>query len=259
MSALHTTRSGQGPVLLLVHGVGGSGAFWSDVVARMEDACTCVAVDLAGFGHSSPLQGPRTVARWAGSLLPLVDELGPEPVVAVGHSLGGMVVQELALAIPDRVGALALCNTIPGATDRVRQINGMLADVALRDGSAALAALMAPGLFGPEPQEGTGRARQRFLADCAASDPETLAGALRAIMTFDALPRLGQVTVPVLVVAGEHEGNVDDQRAMASALPRASLVVMEGTGHMAPAEAPSAFAGILRHFLKGAEQPGAAR
>lgn len=249
MSDMHLSVSGRGPTLLFVHGLGCSGAFWADVVARFEDAWTCVAVDLQGFGASPPLPDSISIADWASRLQGLLDELAPGPAVVVGHSLGGMVTQELVLAAPEAVRGVALCNTIPRATEHVRQFDQALYDIVHEKGSAVLAETMSGGLFGPVTHEGTDRARARFLEDCAGTDPRSLELGLRAIMAFDAQDRLGGVQAPALVVTGEFEGNMADQEVLAAALPDATLVVMAGTGHMAPAEDPATFAEALHMFL----------
>jgi pimeloyl-ACP methyl ester carboxylesterase len=246
---MHVTLAGRGPTLLFVHGLGCSGAFWADVVPRFEDSWTCVAVDLQGFGASPPLGDSMSIAEWASRLEVLLGELAAGPAVVVGHSLGGMVTQELVLAAPGAVRGVALCNTIPRATEHVRQIDQSLFDIVHQDGSAVLAQMMAPGLFGPVTHEGTARARARFLEDCAGTDPRSLELGLKAIMSFDAQDRLGRVQAPALVVTGEHEGNLADQEVLAAALPDATLVVMAGTGHMAPAEDPATFAEALHMFL----------
>ena len=109
--------------------------------------------------------------------------------------------------------------------------------------------MMSQGLFGPVAHEGTERAKARFLADCAGTDPRSLVLGLRAIMAFDARDRLGGVRVPALVVAGEFEGNLPDQEILHAALPDSTLLAMAGTGHMAPAEDPATFADALTRFL----------
>jgi 3-oxoadipate enol-lactonase len=249
VSDMHVTVSGQGPTMLFVHGLGCSGAFWTDVVARHEDSSTCVAVDLDGFGASPPLPETMSVGDWAGRLEGLLGELACGPVVVVGHSLGGMISQELVLAAPDAVRAVVLCNTIPGATAHVRAIDQGLIDIVQQAGPAELAAAMSQGLFGPVTHEGTDRAKARFLQDCGGTDPRSLVLGLRAIMAFDARDRLGGVGVPALVVTGEFEGNLADQQVLDAALPDSTLVVMAGTGHMAPAEDPATFADALTTFL----------
>lgn len=250
MNGLHHDRRGSGPTLVFVHGVGGSGELWDDVVERLADRYCCVTVDLLGFGRSDPLpEGRWSVADWATSLRGFVEALPAGPVVLLGHSLGGMVVQELLAADPTGVRAAVLCNTIPSATDQVRQINTSLAEMASARGSAGLAGAMAPGLLGPATLESSVTARARTEAIMAASEADSLARALLAICDFDAVDRLPSIGLPVLVVAGEHEGNVQDQARLAGGLPAASLVVIEGAGHMAPMEAPSYFAALVREFL----------
>ncbi len=87
------------------------------------------------------------------------------------------------------------------------------------------------------------------MQDCSSTDAKSLEYGLRGIMAFDALPRLGRVGVPALVLTGEHEGNLPDQEVLAAALPDATLVIMAGTGHMAPAEDPAGFGRALAPFL----------
>jgi 3-oxoadipate enol-lactonase len=249
VSDMHVAVSGRGPTMLFVHGLACSGAFWADVVPRFEGSYSCVAVDLDGFGASPSLPETMSVADWARRLEGLLGELDRGPAVVVGHSLGGMVSQELVLAAPEAVRAVVLCNTIPRATEQVRQIDQGLVDIVQQAGPAELATTMARGLFGPVAHEGTERAKAQFLRDCGGTDPRSIVLGLRAIMAFDALDRLGGVGVPALVVAGEFEGNVPDQEVLDVALPDSSLVVMAGSGHMAPAEDPATFAAALTTFL----------
>ncbi len=259
MSGLHHEASGAGPTIVLVHGVGGSVDLWADVTRHLAPRHRCVAVDLVGFGRSPDLpEGPWTVADWGRSVRSFLDDLGAGPVVLVGHSLGGMVVQELLLADASGVRAAVLCNTIPGATEQVVTVNEALAEMATSQGSAAWAEAMAPGLVGPGPLEATQRARELTRTAMAGSPASSLARSLRAICAFDASERLGRLALPVLVVAGEHEGNLEDQRRLADALPHGRLVVMAGAGHMAPMEAPTQFATIVEEFLLRSSQEDAA-
>ncbi len=231
------------PTLLLVHGIGSTRAFWDPIVPLLA-AYECVAVDVPGFGSAPALDPPATVAAYAAAL----DEPARGPVVVVGHSLGGMIAQELALRAPDRVRGLVLCNTIPGVTDGAREFNPALATLAETDGSAAVAEALLPAMLAPKPLEGTERARERFLADMTAADPAALAAAFRAVVTFEARDRLPSLDVPALVIAGQHEGNDGDQQELADLLGARS-VFLPGTSHLAPAEAPTAFAAEVTPFL----------
>jgi pimeloyl-ACP methyl ester carboxylesterase len=234
------------PVLLLVHGIGSTRAFWDPVLPLLPEY-TCVAVDVPGFGAAAALGERMTVPGLAVALDD--DRLGP--VVIVGHSLGGMIAQELALRAPDRVRGLVLCNTIPGVTQGAREFNPVLAGLAETAGPTAVAEALLPAMLGLRPLENTERARERFLADMRASDPASLAAAFRAVVTFDArnrLPSLRDAGMPALVIAGQHEGNGDDQQELADLLG-ARCEFLPGTSHLAPVEAPTAFAAEVVPFL----------
>jgi pimeloyl-ACP methyl ester carboxylesterase len=230
------------PTLLLVHGIGSTHAFW-DPITPLLPSWKCVTVDVPGFGAARPIDPPVTVARLAAAL-----DDSPDPVVVIGHSLGGMIAQELALRAPDRVHGLVLCNTIPGVTDGAREFNPVLADLAESAGPAAVADALLPAMLGPKPLENTDAARERFLADMRAADPASLAAAFRAVVTFDARDRLPTLDVPALVIAGQHEGNDADQQELADLLG-GRCVFLPGTSHLAPAEAPTAFAAEVLPFL----------
>jgi 3-oxoadipate enol-lactonase len=234
-------------VLLLVHGIGSTRAFWDPIVPLLDGrGYECVAVDVPGFGGAPPIDDPVTVARLAAAL----DDPDRGPVVIIGHSLGGMIAQELALLAPDRVEGLVLCNTIPGVTEGAREFNPVLATLAETEGSAAVADALLPAMLGPKPLENTDRARERFLADMTSSDPESLAAAFRAVVTFDARERLPQLDLPTLVIAGQHEGNDADQQELADLLG-GRCVFLPGTSHLAPVESPTAFAAAVVPFLGG--------
>jgi pimeloyl-ACP methyl ester carboxylesterase len=95
------------PTLLLIHGIGATRAFWDPIVPLLK-GFDCVAVDVPGFGDAPALaqaiDEPVTVARLAAAL----DDEARGPVVVIGHSLGGMIAQELALHAGDRVRGLVL-------------------------------------------------------------------------------------------------------------------------------------------------------
>ena len=131
------------PVLLLVHGIGSTRAFWDPIVPLLT-GYECLAVDVPGFGDAPALEDEMTVPGLAVALhARLVDEELDE-VVVIGHSLGGMIAQELALLSPARVRGLVLCNTIPGVTEGAREFNPVLAALAETEGSAAVADALLP-------------------------------------------------------------------------------------------------------------------
>ena len=121
------------------------------------------------------------------------DSLGP--VVVIGHSLGGMIAQELALLAPDRVRGLVLCNTIPGVTEGRACVQPRARHLAETERFEAVAEALLPAMFGPKPSRTPTACAKRYLADMRASDPASLAAAFRAVVTFDARDRLPELDV----------------------------------------------------------------
>src|SRR5436190_22618051 len=100
-------RSGSGPPLLLIHGLGGVGRYWDALVPRLTDDYDVIVVDLPGFGRSVPLPGPVVTCRdLAVAVAGLLDALELADAHVVGHSLGGGVAFEL--------GAIGRARTIVG-------------------------------------------------------------------------------------------------------------------------------------------------
>ena len=107
-SALYCEVHGSGTPLLLVHGIGASGAVFQPLLHRLAARYQVIVPDLRGHGHSRRLPGPDSVARLAADIENLLDMLGRSSCVLIGHATGGAVAQQVAHDYPDRVRGLAL-------------------------------------------------------------------------------------------------------------------------------------------------------
>jgi pimeloyl-ACP methyl ester carboxylesterase len=125
------------PVALAVHGITSNSHAWLPVARALGDRASLAAVDLRGRGRSAELPGPYGAAAYVRDLLAVLDRLGLEQTVAVGHSLGAYIVARLAADHPERVRAAVLVDgglTIPDALDVDPQtfIEGFLGPVLAR-------------------------------------------------------------------------------------------------------------------------------
>lgn len=249
MTLAHDVR-GEGPALLLVHGMALDRRMWEPNMGALAQRHRVVRCDLRGFGATPPPDRPYSHAEDLHSLL---GELGIERAAVAGLSLGGGVALELAIAHPQSVPALVLVDTdLPGVP---------LGDAALK---TAIATAVGHARAGD-----LAAAREAWLATSlfAASPPDVLA-ALRAITsdyTFwhwrNDNPRValdppaglrgGEVTAPTLVLRGEHDiaDAVDNCERIARDIPWAASVVLAGAGHMSNMDAPEAFDAALLGFL----------
>lgn len=167
------------------------------------------------------------------------------PATVVGHSMGGMVAQQLYAADPELVQGLVLCATTGGVTPGYAHSACAMRDLIEAKGTKALAAMMAPGLFGDAYRDAHPERLAAFAETVAASDARSLIRMLEAVAVFDLLDRLPAIAVPTVVVVGEHDPFRDDCDQLAATIPGATLTVIDGIGHMTPMEAPEAVVDVI--------------
>ena len=250
-----------GRPLLLVHGFTGTGNDFVDHIdALAGDGWHVVAPTQRGH-HGSVVpddEAAYSLDAYASDLLALADGLGWERFALLGHSMGGMVAQVLALEAPQRLDALILMDTGHGPVAVDPELVAMGVGIARDGGMGALADAMAAA--GPGPLETPAAARVREeRADLAPVWDAQLRGcapAMYAAMATqmssqeDRLDALRSLDVPTLVVVGEQDGPfLGPSKRMADAIPGARLEVLADAGHSPQLEAPAAWAEVVRGFL----------
>jgi 3-oxoadipate enol-lactonase len=247
------TALGGGPTILMLHGIGGGHLAFAPQVETLATAgYRAVAWDMPGYGHSAPIE-PYTFKGLAQSCVQLIEALKCERVVLLGHNIGGMVAQEVVARRPDLVSRLILCGTSPafGDADDEGQRQFVAERTASLDAGRSMAELaqqLVPEMVGP----GSLPEGVRLATHCMGLVPAaTFRRALECIVTFDRRKDLGNIHVPTLVLAGEHDRNAPPamMRRMAEAIPRSDYHEMKGIGHLQNLEAPDAFDAVVLNFL----------
>lgn len=242
------------PVVLL-HGIGGGArGFAPEISALSAQGHHAVAWDQPGYGNS-PLPPAEDWATVVDAFIAFLDEQGLDRVALVGHSMGGMLAQEVVARHPTRIGLLVLAGTSPafgGDSEAWRQkfLAERLAPLDAGQGMAALAPALVAGMIGDTPDpDGVARA-----IGCMAAVPEaTYRAALLLLTRFDRRADLARIAVPTLVLAGEKDRNAAPavMRRMAQAIPDAAYVELAGCGHLMSFDQPAAFLAALVDFLNG--------
>ena len=241
------------PPVLLLHGIGGGRAGWGDIGPTLAAAGhTVVALDFPGYGGSASID-PFDLAGLADAVLRSIDHLGASSAILVGHSMGGMVAQELTARAPERVAGLVLASTSPafGKSDGDWQRAFVAARFAPLDAGlrmAGLAAQLVPTMLGPDTPPERAAAAQALMAGVPES---TYRAAVLALLPFDRRAALPSIGVPTLVITGEHDGTAPPEvaRRMAERIPGARLVIVPGAGHLLPIENPAALAEAVVFLL----------
>lgn len=248
---IHFEVHGAGPPVMLVHGYPLSGALWDDVVPHLASEYRVIVPDLRGHGRSEPTERV-TMEEMADDLLAVLDAADEErPVVLVGMSMGGYVALAFCRRHPERVRGLALVDSRASADgpEAAEKRRATAAQVLEAGTAEDVAEEMAGKLFADGADPGL---RARWRESMAATSPTGVAAALRAMADRpDSTAFLRRSDLPLLVTVGSEDGITppDEARKLAANVG-ATLEVIDGAGHAAPAERPREVAEALRRFLE---------
>ncbi len=239
--------------LVFLHGIGGAARAWRGQLDAFGDRYHAIAWDMPGYGGSAPLQNV-SIAALAGALKDFLHQIGAAKPILVGHSIGGMIVQQLLVHDPIIAEYVVLAQTSPafGRPDGDWQKEFLDARLGPLDRGETMASL-APKVVADLVGDDADPAGIELACACMASVP---AASYRAAMTsmlgFDLRKSLGQICVPTLVIAGTKDKNAPAPmvKKMASFIPNATYVELEGVGHLVALEQPNEFNAVLGDFLR---------
>ena len=239
--------------LVFLHGIGGAARAWRGQLGAFGDRYRAIAWDMPGYGGSAPLAAV-SIATLAGALQDFLGQIGATRPILVGHSIGGMVVQEWLVKYPTIAAAVVLAQTSPafGKADGDWQksfIDARLGPLDRGETMVSLAPALVSELVGDNPDT----SGMELGRDCMAGVPEaSYRACMLALLGFDRRHALQEIKVPTLVLSGSKDKNAPApmMAKMAGFIPSASYVELEGIGHLANLERPDAFNSTLDQFLK---------
>lgn len=249
MAQLLYQRQGTGRPLVLVHGFLGGSAMWAGQVRAFAAGADVICPDLAGFGDSAGLEAPDTIAGHAKQVLGLLDQLGIADFALLGHSMGGMIVQEMARRTPDRISDLILYGTGPQGVlpGRFETIAESRARFLHEDLGASVERIAATWFL-----DGTKAAGFALCRDLARQVrlPTALAS-LSAWETWDGRAALRDIRAQTLVLWGSHDRSYgwSQPEALWHGIADADLAVVPGAAHNVHMEKPGIFNALLGDFL----------
>jgi len=267
--AVSYAEVGRGPVLLLIHGMGGSYQNWEAVIEPLGRRHTVVAPDLPGHGASAAGAGDYSLGALAAGLRDLLLALGHDRATLVGHSLGGGIAMQLAYQFPELTERLVLVSSgglgpevslilraaaLPGAELLV----SATARTASKAGATLGRGLAAVGL---RPTADVAEVARGYAS---LADPDRRAAflaTLRSVISargqrVDASDRLYLAAgVPVLIVWGARDPIIPVRHGERAheAIAGSRLEIFEGIGHLPQLEAPTRFVTVLERFLEETE------
>jgi 3-oxoadipate enol-lactonase len=246
-------RSGTGPALLMIMGMGGTSLSWGEpFLEDLRQDFELIVYDHRGVGASSRLDGPTTICELSEDAAGLLTALEIDSAHVLGISMGGMVAQELTLAHPARIRTLTLGCTYcggPGSMPTDYEVLRPVMDArASGDRERALRASWEINVspdFSADPD-----AWARFVAIAmrrSVAVPVIFEQA-RAIAAHDTSGRLGEIDTPTLVIHGTADQMlaVANGHMVAELIPASQLEIFDGVGHLFFVERPERSAELLR-------------
>jgi 3-oxoadipate enol-lactonase len=240
------------PPLVFLHGIGGAARGWRNQLEFFGDRYRAIAWDMPGYGGSAPLPDV-SIPSLAAALADFLRATGAVRPVIVGHSIGGMIVQQLLVNEPRIASAVVLAQTSPAfgrpEGDWQKQfIEARLGPLDRGASMASLAPTLVADLVGNDPDpEGTELARSCM----AAVREESYRASMMSMLGFNLRGALKQISVPALLLSGSRDKNAPApmMAKMATYVPGATYVELEGVGHLVNLERPGEFNAVLSDFL----------
>ncbi|HEX5705767.1 MAG TPA: alpha/beta fold hydrolase [Pyrinomonadaceae bacterium] len=242
-------------VVLLLHGFLFSRAMWRGQIEALRAEHRVVALDLRGHGRTTVVaEGAATMEEMARDAASLLDELGVERATVCGLSMGGYVALAFYRLFRERTRALVLADTRAEAdTEEGLRAREEMRRVALDSGLREIADTLTPKMLAPATLAGRPEqvafVREMILGTSRVGAAAALRGMAARRNQTDLLP---EIEVPALVIVGSEDSITPPSmsEAMARAIPRATLEVIEGAGHASNIERPEEFNRALAEFLK---------
>jgi pimeloyl-ACP methyl ester carboxylesterase len=224
--------AGNGPPVILVHGLAGSSRWWARNITHLAQSFQVYAIDLIGFGESRGRR-PFNLDEAADHVANWMDSLGITRASLIGHSMGGFIVANLAADFPGHVERLTLVGAAAVPLNRRFPWQTLGPVRGLFDMSFTSFSLL--------------------LTDAYRAGPATIWKAARDLGTADITDKLSSIQAPTLVIWGEHDPIIPLRagKRITGILPNAELVVIRDAGHNVMWDRPEAFNQAVMDFLTG--------
>jgi pimeloyl-ACP methyl ester carboxylesterase len=246
---LNYRRAGKGPSLVLLHGFMGGSGYWQHQLDHWSNAFDVIAPDLPGFAGSATEPPCRSIQAMAQCVLDALDEIGVGDFLLLGHSMGGMVAQEIAAHAGSRTRKLVLYGTgstgvLPGRFETIETSIARLHDEGVDATGKRIAATW---FVAGEQAQAYSLCRQAGRG----TTTQAAAAALTALQSWDGRRQLADLQMAVLVISGDGDRSCSPARAyeLWSSIAQCSLCIIPRSGHATHLEAPEQFDLAVRGFL----------
>ena len=241
-------RKGKGKPLILVHGAGGTSAYWFNQLSELSKKLAVVAIDLPGHGKSAPMERKPTIELYAEHVATFVNRVKPGKVVLLGHSMGGLVAQQVALNHPEILEKLIIVDSSAKFAVQHDYVKSMRGEA---DFNPIEFASM---FFSPKTLRNTNIVTllEQMTGGMATSfDPKVLADDFELTGKADLRNRLNEIAISTLIVHGADDiVPLQSARFLHENIKGSILEIIPDAGHVVMIEKPNEFNEIILRFVE---------
>lgn len=247
------TISGEGPVIVLLHGFLEDHSIWSSFAKKLAVNNKVIAIDLPGFGKSSVFNNTHTMALMANAIYYILIEENIEKCVMIGHSMGGYVTLEFANLYPDKLTGLVLFHSHGSADDEEGKTNRDRTIKIVKNDRLGFVNLFIPLLFA---EKNIDKYEQEIIGlqkKALKSSPEGVIAALAGMRDRnDQLELLKEIEIPVFFIIGKQDSRIPIDKILPQLQlpPNCEALILDGVGHMGFIEAEDLTFSAVEHFVE---------
>ena len=251
---IYVAEAGDGPLVILLHGIGGNSENWIGQLRALSGRFKAVAWDMRGYGASEDYFGPLLIEDLCEDLSAILDYYGVVSAHVIGLSMGGMIAQEFYRRSPERIETLILANTNTGIGVAFCQ----------REKDQFVSLRKEPLFQGREPADILPSMLNALLGESApqaaidnisesirALRKESYIKAVEAIIHFDSSDITEEISVPVMLIGSTRDRVIPVQSliTMNQQIQNSQIYIFEGAGHLTNLERPDEFNALILEFL----------
>ena len=256
---LHSRDEGAGPVVVLLHGIGGDHTVWNEVIPRLASEFRVIAPDLRGHGRSPAPPGSHyTFAELEGDVVRLLDDRSVDSAYLVGLSAGAFLALRLVLDQPARARGLVLMSGAAYTDRHTQSISQRWGETRTKEGLDAYGLRLLKDIYYPDWIEAHLDFADKVREEAHHMDFGPVSKWTAAMEKFDERNRVVTVKVPTLIVQAMDDQVIDAShgRILRQSIPGAQIRILAETGHMIPLERPTETVDAIAGFVRAAEARG---
>ncbi|MCZ3366279.1 MULTISPECIES: alpha/beta fold hydrolase [Methanobacterium] len=231
---LNYIEKGEGFPLILIHGLSDDLRLWAPLIPQLSRNYRTVSLDLRGHGSSGKPKGHYSIEQFSRDIYFLLNELSIKKAHFIGFSLGGAVVQDLAVNYPEMVSSIVLMSSFSFVDLKLNETFLKLRESLVEGGFAAFFDEILPLVLTPELiNENRAELEQVREEKIKTESVESLINTIDACMEFDVKDKISVISKPALIISGKEDVLIPDElaRQVHRIIDGSKLIILENTGH----------------------------